>query len=629
VAVRRTRSSESGRFAFLLGQLSLLLLVIVGRLVYVQVVAAPEFAQAATSQRTRDIEIPPLRGTIYDREGEPLAESVAARTVYAAPKTIKDKAGTAQQLAAVLGGRPRDYEAKLAKNNGFVYIARKVDMNRAKRLEALKLEGIGLLEDSLRVYPSGPLGCQILGFVGVDGKGLAGIEKRYDTILGGKPGVLLDQRDPYGRPIPGGVQKDIRPVDGHDVVLSIDKDIQYHAQVELDAAVKKWGAKGGSVTVLNPRNGEIYAMASTPGFDPNNYRNADPQGFRNRPISDAYEPGSTIKSITAASVIDKRLFTPDSVLHLPPTLRVANRTIHDAEDRGTVDWSLTQIVTNSSNVGAVKLGMKLGKQGLYDAFQRFGLTEATGVDYPGEARGWLPPTKLWSASSIANIPFGQGLSATPLQLARAVSAIANRGVLTTPHFLLNVPADRSKNGQWPSRQACTAATAITTTNVLKHVVTEGTGQSAAVPGYVVAGKTGTAQVALPNGLGYAKGKYISSFIGYLPADDAQLLIEVKIDEPSGVIFGGTVAAPTFSVLAAFCCDHLKIAPTNADRVVIGNVPVPSSDATRSASAGHKSGSKKPSSSSKSTSEKGSTNKSDAKSSTGEVTDDAPTAKQKR
>lgn len=629
MAVRRTRSSESGRFYFFLVLLSLLLLVIASRLVYVQIIAAPQFAEAATNQRTRDIEIPPLRGTIYDREGEPLAESVAARTVYAAPKTIKDKVGTAQQLAAVLGGNPRDYEAKLAKNSGFVYIARKVDMSRAKRLEALKLEGIGLLEDSLRVYPSGTLGCQILGFVGVDSKGLAGIEKRYDGILGGKPGVLLDERDPYGRPIPGGVQKDIRPVDGHDVVLTIDKDIQYHAQVELDAAVKKWGAKGGSVTILNPRNGEIYAMASTPGFDPNNYQHADPQGFRNRPISDAYEPGSTIKSITAASVIDKHLFTPDSVLHLPPTLRVANRTIHDAEDRGTVDWSVTQIVTESSNVGAVKLGMKLGKQGLYDAFQRFGLTEATGVDYPGEARGWLPPTKLWSASSIANIPFGQGLSATPLQLARAVSAIANKGTLTTPHFLLNVPADPSKNGQWPSRQACTAGTAVATTNMLKHVVTEGTGKSAAVPGYVVAGKTGTAQVALPNGLGYARGKYISSFIGYLPADDPQVLIEVKIDEPSDVIFGGVVAAPTFSTLAQFCCDHLKIAPTNAQHVVIGNVSIPSPDATKSAGGKAKTAPKKSSAKGKSTGKSGSGKASNTKTSTGEVTDDAPITGGKR
>jgi len=582
VAQRRMRSSGSGRFAFLLVAFSSLLLVIAARLVYVQVIAAPTYAAKATAQRMRDIELPPLRGTIYDREGEALARSVAARTVYAAPNTVKDKAATARALAAVLGGSSAGYQAKLSKDTGFVYIARKIDMGTATKLEALKLEGIGMLEDSKRVYPSGDLGSQVLGFVGVDGKGLAGIEKRYDSVLAGTPGVLLGERDPYGRPIPGGVQKSVDPVDGHDIVLSIDKDIQYHAQTELAAAVKKWGAQGGSVTIMNPKDGEIYAMVSTPGFDPNDYQHANPAGFRNRPVADAYEPGSTIKSVTAASVIDKGLFTPDSMFHLPPTLTIAGRTIHDAEGRGSVDWSLSQIVTNSSNVGAVKMGLKLGKQGLYDAFKRFGLTETTGVDYPGEARGWLPPTQLWSKTSIANIPFGQGLSATPLQLARAVSAIANGGMLVTPHFLLDVPQETSKQVDWPTRRACSQRAAVTTTNILKHVVTEGTGKAAAVPGYVVAGKTGTAQVALPNGLGYASGRYISSFIGYLPADDAQLLIEVKLDEPSNAIFGGVVAAPTFATLAQFCCDHLKIAPTNAQSVITSGSPVPSSDATSSA-----------------------------------------------
>jgi cell division protein FtsI (penicillin-binding protein 3) len=579
VAQRRMRSSGSGRFAFLLVALSFLFLVIAGRLVYVQVIAAPTYAAKATSQRMRDIELPPLRGTIYDREGEALARSIAARTVYAAPNTVKDKAGTARCLASVLGGSVASYQAKLSKDTGFVYIARKIDLAKAQKLEALKLEGIGLLEDSKRVYPSGDLAAQTLGFMGIDDKGLAGIEKRYDSVLAGKPGVLLGERDPYGRPIPGGVQKSVDPVDGHDIVLSIDKDIQFHAQVELADAVKKWGASGGSVTIMNPKNGEIYAIASTPGFDPNNYQKADPRGFRNRPIADAYEPGSTIKSITAASVIEKGLFTPKSKLHLPTELTIAGRTIHDAEERGSVDWTVTQIVTESSNIGAAKLGIKLGKQGLYDSFRHFGLTEVTGVDYPGEAKGWLPRPALWDNGAVASVSFGQGLSATPLQLARAVSAIANGGTLITPHFLLDVPQDASMKVTWPTRVACSKETAITTTNMLKHVVTEGTGKAAAVPGYVVAGKTGTAQVALPNGGGYAEGVYISSFIGSLPADDPQLLIEVKLDEPSNAIFGGVVAAPTFSTLAQFCCDHLKIAPTNAQSVVTSGTPIPSDGAT--------------------------------------------------
>jgi len=579
VAQRRMRSSGSGRFAFLLVVLSSLFLVLVARLIFVQVIAAPTYAAKATAQRMRDIELPALRGTIYDREGEALARSVAARTVYAAPNTVKDKNATAHSLASVLGGTPAFYEEKLSKDTGFVYIARKIDMDKANKLEALKLEGIGLLEDSKRVYPSGDLAAQTLGFMGIDGTGLAGIEKRYNSVLAGKPGVLLGERDPYGRPIPGGVQKNVDPVDGHDIVLTIDKDIQDHAQVELAAAVKKWGASGGSITIMNPQDGEIYAITSTPGFDPNNYQKADPKGFRSRPIQDAYEPGSTIKSVTAASVIGDGLFTPSSMFHLPTSLKVAGFTIHDAEGRGTVDWSLTQIVTNSSNIGAAKMGMKLGKQGLYNSFKSFGLTEATGVDYPGEAKGWLPAPAKWQNGSVASISFGQGLSVTPLQLARAVSAIANGGTLITPHFLLDVPQDPSMKIAWPTRVACSRQTAVTTTNILKHVVTEGTGKAAAVPGYVVAGKTGTAQVALPNGLGYAKGEYISSFIGYLPADDPQLLIEVKLDEPSNAIFGGTVAAPTFSTLAAFCCDHLKIPPSSAQSVVTSGTPIPGDGST--------------------------------------------------
>ncbi len=577
MAPKRRRPPGSGRFTFVLLLCSCLLLGIVARLVYVQIVAAPSYSAKASLQRRRDIVLPARRGTIYDREGEPLAVTVDARTIYAAPNTIKDKLGTAAALASVLGGTPKQYESLLAKDTGFVYIARAIDVDKAKALEDLNIKGIGFLDDSRRMFPSGELACQILGFVGNDGTGLAGIEKRYNDVLGGRAGLLVGERDPYGRPIPGGVQKSFDPVDGHDIVLTIDKDIQYHAQTELAAAVKKWGAKGGSVVVMNPRTGEIYAMASTPGFNPNDYRKANAEGFRNRPISDAYEPGSTIKSLTAAAVIDKGLFTPKSRFDLPSTLTVAGRTIHESHDRGNVNWSLIDIVTNSSNIGAVKLGLKLGKQGLYDYFSAFGLTEATGVDYPGEARGWLPKPSLWSASSIANIPFGQGLSATPLQLCRAVGALANEGELVTPHFLLKVPEDPSMQLTWPKRRAVSAEAAKSTTDMLKNVVVQGTGKEAAVTGYEVAGKTGTAQVALKNGLGYAEGTYISSFIGYLPADDPQILISVKIDEPSNAIYGGTVAAPTFAMLGQFSVEHLKIPPSTAKRAAATGTVKPVQD----------------------------------------------------
>lgn len=557
------RANREGRYTVLLAILVVFLAVVAGRLVYLQVVAAPAYAQRAVDQRMRDITLAPRRGSIYDREGEPLAVSMEARTVYAAPHSVADPKGTAKALSRVLGGKAKDYEKKLTKDTGFVYIARKVDMDRAKALEDLDLKGIGFLEDSRRTYPSGELACQILGFVGVDDDGLAGLEKYYDDVLKGEPGAILAERDPFGRPIPGGVMSSEEPIAGGNVVLTVDKDIQYQAQVELTAAVEKWSAKSGSVVVMDPRDGTIYAMASVPGFNPNAFGEANDAAYRNRPITDIYEPGSTVKSLTAAAVIDKGLYGPKSMFHLPSSIKVGGRTIGESHWRPTVDWSLSDIVTNSSNVGAVKLGLALGPENLYTYFDRFGLTEKTGVDFPGEVKGWLPPPDDWSASTIGTVPFGQGVSMTPLQLARALSAIANGGELVTPHFLLSLPEDPDATLSWPKERAISEKAAQTTTEVLKHVVSEGTGTEAAVDGYSVAGKTGTAQKARTDGRGYAAGKYMASFSGFLPADDPQILIIVTLDEPSNAIYGGVVAAPTFSALAQFSVSHLKIPPTTS------------------------------------------------------------------
>ncbi len=542
--------------------LTLLLLVVAGRLVYIQGIAASAYAAQAQEQRTRDITIAPRRGSIYDREGEPLAVSIEARTVYATPYAIDDPAGTAQALAGVLGGEVAEYEAKLNKDTGFVYIARKVDMDRAAALEQLDLTGIGFIEDSRRSYPSGELACQTLGFVGVDDEGLAGLELYYDDLLAGEPGTLLAERDPFGRVIPGGVMHEVDAIDGANLVLTIDKDIQYEAQVLLTEAVETWGAKSGIALVMDPRDGAIYASASVPGFNPNDFGSYDQTAYRNRAITDTYEPGSTMKSFTAAAVVDRGLYTPESMFELPPSLEVGGRRIGEAHARGTVNWSLTQIVTNSSNVGAVKLGIALGPDGLYEYFDRFGFTEKTGVDFPGEGQGWLPPTDEWSSSSIGTIPFGQGVSMTPVQLARALSAVANGGNLVTPHFLMTLPEDDSAELVWPTEEAISPQAAETTREILRAVVTEGTGANAAVPGYSVAGKTGTAQKARTDGYaGYAAGKYVASFSGFLPVEDPQVLIIVALDEPSNSIYGGTAAAPTFSRLAQFTVSHLKIPPS--------------------------------------------------------------------
>jgi cell division protein FtsI/penicillin-binding protein 2 len=570
MSVRRTRSAKevgvpaksvrrapTDRFAFLLLLLVGLLVMVGGRLLWLQGVTAPAYAKIAAEQRLKDLTIAPKRGVIFDREGEPLAISVDAKTIYAVPGVVKDTSATAQALAGVLGGSPADFVKPLTRKSSFSYVARKVELERAKRLQDLKIEGIGFLDDSRRTYPSGRLACQILGFVGVDDKGLAGIEHRYDRVLGGTPGRVLAERDPYGRIIPGGVMSTADAVDGRDIVLTIDKDIQYQAQLELASVVQTSGAKGGSIVIMDPRSGEIYAMASWPEFDPNYFKFADPSALSNTAITQPYEPGSTIKPFTASGVIDKKILAPASRFVLPSTIRIGDRTIGEAHDRETVDYSLTEIIAKSSNVGAVKLGQALGKRGVFDYFDKFGFMERTGVDYPGETRGFTPEPSTWSASSIGNIPFGQGMTATPLQLSRGYAAFAAGGEMPTPHFLLQVPAEKTST-IWPKQRAVSEGTARQMAEILRQVVVSGTGGAAEVPGYEAAGKTGTAQ-KVKNGT-YKDGGFVASFVGFLPARDPRLLIAVVIDEPVNGYYGGAIAAPVFGRLGQFCVNHLKIPP---------------------------------------------------------------------
>jgi cell division protein FtsI (penicillin-binding protein 3) len=552
----------------LLALLLALLAVVAGRLTYIQVVKAKDLSLTAAHQRLRDLTLPARRGSVFDREGQPLAVTTDAKTVYAVPSQVKDATATASSIARILGGDEEYYRKRLTRQGSFAYLARKVDLPRARALEKLGIDGICFIDDSRRTYPSGRLAGQVLGFVGVDDTGLAGIEKQYDSTLAGTAGRIVAERDPKGHVIPGSIIVSQDPVDGQDIYLTMDKDIQDQAERQLAGAVKKFGAKGGTVVVLDPTNGEILAIASTPFFDPNSYGTASADSMRTKAITDAYEPGSTMKAVTAAAVIDKGLFTPESMFHLPSTLKVGGFTIHEAHARGAVDYSLSQIVTKSSNIGAVKLGQALGKTALAAYIERFRLGRKTGVDFPGEASGWMPPTSSWSPSTMGNLPFGQGLSVTPLQLTRALAAIANGGTLVTPHFL-------GRQGSIPAtfpgspEPVISKSAATATTRMLTDVVRDGTGSGAAVPQYEVAGKTGTAQKSRPAGGGYMKGAYVSSFIGFLPASAPRVLILFTIDSPTRGLYGGTVAAPAFSHLARFCVDHLKIAPASSVGPIAG------------------------------------------------------------
>ncbi|MCL5292445.1 MAG: penicillin-binding protein 2 [Actinobacteria bacterium] len=553
--------------------LILLVILLIGlstvtiRLFFLQVARAADYRRIADMQRLETVDLPARRGAILDRNGEVLVDSREAETVYATPYQIKDAKRTAEKVAPLLSLPPAKVEKLLRSKSGFVYLARKIDPQVAMRLRKVtrdeKIDGVGFIRETKRYYPFDSIGSQVIGFSDIDDKGLTGIELYYDSLLKGKPGKLLAERDPQGHEIPGGLTQLEPPVDGHSVRLTIDKDIQYKAQVEIQNAVKEFKASAGTVIVMNPKNGEVYAMASAPTFNPNDDSAAKPELVRNRAITDMYEPGSTMKVFTASAALEERLFSADNTLYLPSHIEVGGRVIGEAHEREARAFTFSEIIQESSNVGAVTIGLKLGKSKLCKYVDRFELTKSTLVDLPGEAVGYMPPAEDWSASTIGNIPFGQGITVTPIGILRSFSSIANDGLLPNPHLLIEAT---DKNGKVvkeyrpkPEKRAISPDTVGRMRDILEKVVTDGTGGRAAVNGYRVAGKTGTAQKPKP-GMGYASGAYIGSFLGYLPSRDPQIAVIVIIDEPTTAIYGGVVAAPAFSRIAEYSLRHLRVPP---------------------------------------------------------------------
>ncbi len=500
----------------------------------------------------------PERGIIYDRNHEVLAISLDKDTIYANPKQIdkSEKMTLAGKLAVIFKESKMELYAKLTQDAGFVYIKRKVDKKVSEKVRELDVEGIGFLPESKRYYPGQSIASHIIGFVGLDNEGWTGIELAREAHLKGKHGELIMEQDLAGRPIPGAQYKLRKPTNGSDLVLTIDKEIQYKAQVELKKAVKKWGASGGWIVVMGSKTGEVYAMANYPTYNLNRFSKTDAELFRSRAVSDVYEPGSTMKIVTAAAALEEKLYSPSTALNLPGTIQVGGYTIGEAHKRGTEVFTFEQIVTRSSNIGAVVLGQSLGKERLYKYIDRFGLTTMTGVELPEEGQGYTPPTDSWSASTIANIPFGQGLSATSMESIRAINVVASGGQLISPRFIIN----KSNSEKNEVKQVISTTTAKTMARIMTTAVTSGTGQEAKIKGYQVAGKTGTAQKARTDGRGYDPGKYISSFIGFTPAQDPELTILVALDEPTEAIYGGVVAGPTFSAVGEYALQRLRIQP---------------------------------------------------------------------
>jgi cell division protein FtsI (penicillin-binding protein 3) len=523
--------------------------VITYRAVSLQVVNAEEYSALADEQHVQQIELPARRGTIFDRNGNELAVGQEMKTIYANPHLIDDPSQAAQQLAPVLGMNSQDIRDNLSQDAGFVYVARKVAPETAVAVEDLGIAGLGVMTEEKRVYPQNQLAAQVIGYAGLDNEGLAGMELQLNDVLAGSSGrerVVTDA---------GGNSIDMLSMDegakGTDVWLTIDQSIQFEAEKVLNDTVEQWKAKGASAIVMNPDSGAIYAMVNVPSDDANKFGETPESERHNRAVTDCYEPGSVFKAFTATAGLEENAVMPGEKLYLPPSLELGGHTIQDAVDRGPVDWDLETILEHSSNIGAVTVGEKVGAEKLNSWIERLGFGQPTGIDFPGEAGCMVLPTEQWSASTIGNVPIGQGISVTAVQMAAGYSAIANGGFAVTPRLVKEVGDEELIISE-------------RTTNYLRQYLTtvvDGEGAPLArVEGYSIAGKTGTAQKPLPDGSGYSDENYIGSFIGIAPATDPQVVILVMVDEPHPFGGGSTVAAPAFQKIARFTLQRLGIAP---------------------------------------------------------------------
>jgi cell division protein FtsI/penicillin-binding protein 2 len=536
------------------------------RLVVVQIVEADKFQELAARQRERVLTFPARRGAIFDRNGESLAISLGTQMIFVDPAHVEDPVGGAAKLARVLDLDPSVVQAKMSAPNRFEYLARQVQPDIARRVKALHIEGIYFENEPKRYYPGARLASQLLGFVNVEGTAFGGIEGAYDGILAGEPGEMTLEQDPAGMPLPQAEYSQTRAEPGRSLFLTIDKEIQYFTEQTLADAVHQYSAEAGSAVVMRVGTGEILAMANVPTFDANDPGKAPPDAQRNRAVTDIYEPGSAFKIVTASAALEEGIVTPKSTFTVPYSMPVADRVIHDSHPHPTERMTTSEIIEQSSNVGTVQIGMKVGGAKLQRYIKRFGFGSATGLDFPGESSGIVLPRSEWSGSTIGTIPIGQGVAVTPLQMAAAYQTIANDGIWVEPKLLYSTMDSSGKieTAATPTvRSVISRQTAAEMRRILTRVVRVGTGVEAQIPGYQVAGKTGTAQKPAPGG-GYGN-TYVGSFGGFAPASRPEIVVFVMLDEPSP-IWGGSTAAPTFRTIAEFTLRHLGVAPTsNAEK----------------------------------------------------------------
>lgn len=546
------------RVGLLFAAFAIAFLIVMVRAAWLQAVRGEEFSADAHSQQVASVTVPGIRGSILDRRGDALAVSEEAATIFATPYQVEDVPKTAHKLAELLDEPEEDLLKALSAESGFEYLAHKVDLVTAERIRKLDLVGIGTLPDSRRVYPQEQDGARMIGAVGDDGQGLWGIEAAEDDVLSGTDGEIAITRDALGQEIGRDVLTGAAA--GHDVQLTIDGRIQAYTEKVLADAGEKYDAEGATAIAMNPETGEILSMASWPPVDPENLTDADPDLLSNMATGYTYEPGSTFKAFTVAGALEEDLVTPHTTFELGPSIQVADRTIEEADEGsayGTLD--VGGILSHSSNIGAVTIGLELGSERFNDWVHRFGFGSPTGVDYPAEEMGIVPTADEYSGSSIGNLPIGQGLSVTPMQMMAAYAAIANGGVLRSPRLVESV--DGVPVAEPEGHQVISEKTSIQLSKMLEGVLGPfGTAPEVSVPGYVLAGKTGTAQKVVDGT--YSETQFIPSFIGFAPAADPKLLVSVVVDDPKGgTYYGGAVAAPVFGQIATFALPYLGIAPT--------------------------------------------------------------------
>jgi cell division protein FtsI (penicillin-binding protein 3) len=546
------------RLGLLFALFVLLFAVVIARAAWVQGVRGGALSAEAAGQQTEKVLVPGVRGRILDRNGKELAISEDAATVFATPYQVKDPEATARKLAPILDLPEQELLATLAdRESGFAYLARKVDLSTAARIRKLDIHGIDLLPDSRRVYPQGELAGQVIGTVGIDNQGLTGLEASEDDVLRGDNGEREIVRDGFGDELERDTLQGATT--GEELRLTLDAGIQAETERVLADIGRDYEPDGATAIVMNPQTSEVLAMANWPPVDPDELETTDPDELGNMATGFTYEPGSTFKAFTVAGALQEGIVTPQTMFNLPPTITLYDRTIEEAHERGYVSLSVADILAQSSNVGAVKIGLELGAERFDRWIRRFGFGEPTGIEFPGEERGIVIPTDEYSGSTMGNLPIGQGLAVTPVQMAAGFAAIANGGVLRPPQLVQTEGGEAVEHAE--GRRVMSHATADKLSEMLEGVLSEaqgGTASDVSVPGYTLAGKTGTAQKVVDGT--YSDTQFVASFVGYAPAENPELLVTVVVDDPKGNYYGATVAAPAFGEIATFALTYLGIPP---------------------------------------------------------------------